>query len=69
VRRFRRGNRPWIEHCLAQVIAQVWLRTNEHPEFRNAAGDARQELILLEALRLARRRMVLAMQLDAAEAD
>ncbi len=69
VQRFRRSNRPWIEHCLARVIAQVWLRTNPRPEFRDVGGDAQPAVILDEALRSARRRLSLALQLDAAETD
>jgi hypothetical protein len=69
VQRFRRGNRPWIEHCLAQVIAQVWLRTDARPAFRDAQGGAQHAVILAEAVRSARRRLSLAMVLDAEEGD
>jgi hypothetical protein len=69
VRRFRRANRPWIEHCLTQVIAQVWLRASQCPEFRDPAGAARHAVILEAALRNARRRLSLAVQLDAAESE
>ena len=69
LRRFRRGNRPWIEHCLAQVIAQVWLRTDARAAFRDDNGDAQQAVLLAEALRSARRRLSLALVLDAEEGD
>lgn len=69
VRRFRRANRPWIEHCLTQVIAQIGLRTQRRPEFRDPNGAARHAVILEDALRDARRRVGLAVQLDAAESE
>jgi len=69
VRRFRRANRSWVEHCLTQVIAQVWLRTNCRAEFRDASGAAQHAVILEAACCNARRRLSLALQLDAAEAE